>query len=92
MDFIQQLVTASSVAEPRSSKAFPKAKGTPKKSERKETWSHLHVHKILRMIPEGPSHLAEEDYQALIWPGSLVFHSRTLKPKEVVARLGSPSP
>ena len=32
VDFIQQPATASSVAEPRSSKAFPKAKRTPKKS------------------------------------------------------------
>ena len=33
VDFIQQPATASSVAEPRSSKAFPKAKGVPKKSQ-----------------------------------------------------------
>ena len=31
VDFIQRPATASSVAEPRSSKAFPKAKGVPKK-------------------------------------------------------------
>ena len=65
---------------------------TVSKNERKETWSHLHVHGILHVISEGPSPLTEDDCQALIWSSSLVFRTRTLKPKEVVACLRSHSP
>ena len=58
VDFIQRPATASSVAEPRSSKAFPKAKGIPKKSQ---------GHCLVVCCQSDPLQLSESQRNHYIW-------------------------
>ena len=58
VDFIQRPATASSVAEPRSSKAFPKAKGVPKKSQ---------GHCLVVCCQSDPLQLSESQRNHYIW-------------------------